>query len=228
MAATAPTSPPTDSRLTTLAESALARSGGYVLTRLLSAEFAEQLRAEAYEVHAQAQEARLAAAQRDDSMRGAPDRWLESATGGAACQTLFWAPEVTAYLRQMTGIDWMPLGEQGSYSYYRRPGHYLGLHRDIESCDLAIITCVENTGEGTGGVLTAYPGRCREDLVSIRATPGMGARSIHLQVGESVVLLGGIVAHCVTPINGTQLRVVAPLCYRAGPGESSAGDHLSS
>ena len=200
--------------LSVLASSPLVRSGGVVVSRLVSAGFVDDLRMEAYAQHPAAREALLRLGQSRDGERGAPDRWLEIATGGVALHAFIHSQTVLDYLHRLTALDWTPLGDQGAYSYYRRPGHYLGLHRDIVNCDLTVITCIARRGQGTGGVLLTYPARCRESIEGLRRSPYRGARGVMLQVGESAILLGGTVPHQLTPLDGTQIRVVAPICYR--------------
>src|SRR5262249_20313451 len=108
-------------------------------------------------------------------------------------------------------------GSQGSYSYYVRPGDHLGLHRDIEECDVAVITCLCETGGS--GALQLYPDRVSEPLSRIRTTPRKGRRTIRLRAGETIVLLGGYVPHVTTPMGPRQKRIISALCYR---GEWSA------
>jgi len=72
--------------------------------------------------------------------------------------------------------------------------------------------CIRDTG-GAGGDLVVYPGAAGRRLAEVRADPERGARRVSLEPGDSVVLLGGIVPHLVTPLGEGHVRVVAPLCY---------------
>lgn len=152
----------------------------------------------------------------DDAPNGSPDRWLETAGGGPWLNAFYRSPAVPGVLEELTGLPWETTGERGSYSYYRRPGHHLGLHRDIETCELAVITCLRDDGPagGTGGVLVLYPGRSGEPLGRIRQTPEAGAVKVRLSAGESILLLGGLVPHRLLPVAAGQTRIIAPLCYR--------------
>jgi hypothetical protein len=116
----------------------------------------------------------------------------------------------------MVGHDLAPTGQVGSYSYYLRAGDHLALHRDVVGCDLAVITCLCDTGGGAGpgGTLLLYPGRNLETLGVIRATPEQGAIAVSLSPGHSLVLLGGIVPHSVSPVTEGQRRVVSLLCFQ--------------
>ncbi len=148
----------------------------------------------------------------DGEERGHADRWLAHATGGPELDALLCAPALHGLLAALTGVAWRPNGRVGTYSYYRAPGHYLGVHRDIRGCDLALITCVWDTG-GIGGDLIVYPGAARRRLAEVRADPALGARCVALRPGESVVFLGGIIPHQVTPIADGHVRAVALLCF---------------
>ena len=47
-----------------------------------------------------------------------------------------------------------------------RAGDHFALHRDVPGCDLAVITCLCDTGSGAGagGALRLYPDRRLETL----------------------------------------------------------------
>jgi hypothetical protein len=115
----------------------------------------------------------------------------------------------------MVGASLRPSGAQGSYSYYVRPGDHLGLHRDVVACDVAAITCLCDAGGRAGsGALQLYPGRVAEPLARIRATPDRGLLPLHLQPGQTIVLLGGYVAHATAAMAEGQKRMISVLCYR--------------
>jgi len=198
-----------------LRKSPLVRGGCLLRTRLLdSADLAALVR-DAQASHLRAVEARVAAPPTDS--RGDPDRWLESAPGGRALESFLHSPGVLDALVRATGLSWQPAGP-GSWTYYRREGHHLGLHRDLAVCDLAVITCVIDEGpqHGNGGLLRVWPTRARASLAEIRRDP-VGAVDIRVRPGETVLLLGGLVAHQVLPLGPNHVRIVAPLCYQAVP-----------
>jgi hypothetical protein len=151
---------------------------------------------------------------------GAPDRWLESAVGGHELAALYASPKLAELLLSLTTLRWSPSGGQGTYSYYRRPGHYLGLHRDVDECDLAVIVCLAEeyaSDPGAAGTLCLYPQRTHEPLSALRATPDDGALYIRVRPGEAAVLLGGVVPHRVIAMGEAHERVVAPLCFSVAP-----------
>lgn len=200
-----------------LGESPLAQGGGYAVTRLLSARARAVLAHEALRMHARAEVWRRDRSTDDLAERGDPARLLEHAPGGPAVNRMYASAAVGRLLAGLTGLDWIPSGDAGSYSYYRRPGHHLGLHRDIDECDLALITCVHERGavaNGTSGVLQLWPGR---ELPDVRRDPKPGRVLVRLQPGEAVVLLGGVVPHAVSPVEDGHERIVAPLCFQARP-----------
>jgi hypothetical protein len=146
---------------------------------------------------------------------GAPARRLFSSAGGAAQQALYASKGFLRTLEAIVGAPLHPSGAQGSYSYYVRPGDYLGLHRDVLACDVAAITCLCDAGGRDGsGALQLYPGRVAESLARIRATPDQGLVPLQLKPGETIVLLGGTVAHATAAMAEGQKRVISVLCYR--------------
>lgn len=197
-----------------LAASRLVRAGGLVRRRLLDQTTQQALLDDALAAHARATEARV----EDPAgrVRGDPDRWLESATGGEALASFSRSAALLAALREETGVAWLPAGG-GSWSYYRRAGHHLGLHRDVAVCDLAVITCVLNQGDSPeSGMLRLWPSRARHTLDEIREDPH-GFVDVRVQAGDTVLLLGGLVAHQVLPLAEGHLRIISPMCYQPKP-----------
>jgi hypothetical protein len=200
-----------------LAASPLVAGGGAATTRLLDERWLQALRTEAEAGAAKASAALVEHPRDEDTKRGDPDRWIDWTTGGASLDAFYTSPAVLAFLERLTSVRWMPSGAGGTYTYYRRAGHHLGLHRDVDQCDLALITCVWDEGrpiDGLSGVLRLYPTRVGERLSDVRRTPGHGATDVSLIGGETLVLLGGIIPHTLLPMAAGHSRVVAPLCYR--------------
>lgn len=188
-----------------------------MVARLLDAGALGRLRRDALASHAAAEESHVVEPDGETWRGGNPDRWLESAAGGDPLQAFYHSPAILALLRELTGREWTQSGAAGTYSYYRRPGHHLGVHRDVDECDLAVITCVhESAGAraGPAGALCLYPRRSDETIPELRARPDEGAVYVRLKPGESIVLLGGLVPHRVLPMGEGYARIVAPLCYR--------------
>jgi hypothetical protein len=96
---------------------------------------------------------------------GCPNRRYWSIAGGDLQDSYYHSPRLIDYLAARVGVPVAPTGVRGSYSYYR-PGDFLGLHRDVETCDLALITCLYHGPAATpsSGSLTLYPGRSDEPL----------------------------------------------------------------
>jgi hypothetical protein len=200
-----------------LGRTLLARLGGSVRASLLDDRTLAALQEEAANQAVHAGQMLVARRLIGDGYRGDPDRWLDSAPGGLALHAFYHAPNVLELLRSLTGLSWQTTGEAGSFSYYRRPGHHLGLHRDIESCELAIITCLRDDRPlpgSAGGVLCLYPSRSAEPLADIQESLDTGPVEVRLVPGQSMVLLGGIVPHRLTSVTEGQARIITPLCYR--------------
>lgn len=148
---------------------------------------------------------------------GNPARRFISASGGEVQQTMYRDPEWAGFLGTICNVPVRPTGGKGTYTYYARPGDHLALHRDVESCDITVITCLlDRRKDGsTGGSTCFYPTRQHEPLSRIRATPGEGAVRVHLPVGRTMVMFGGLIPHLIEPLNPGELRIVSILCFRA-------------
>ena len=152
----------------------------------------------------------------DTEVRGGnPARRFLQTSGGKAQDLFYQSAEVAKLLSALCGVPVVPSGLRGTYSYYVEPNHHLALHRDIETCDVAVITCICAPSSCDAGALCVYPSRCRDLLSDIRASQPQGLVRLPLRTGQSVILLGGIVPHLVQPLAVTQPRVVSVLCYRA-------------
>jgi hypothetical protein len=199
-----------------LRASPLLRGGGYgVYAGLLDDDYLRRMRAEARGQLRHASETSVAVSDGAEGRGGSPARRFLTAPAGPAQDGFYNAPGMLRFLADVTGLSVRQTGERGTYTYYARPGDHLALHRDVVTCDLAVITCLHDgpaTSE-TGGLLCLYPGRVSEPLSAIRATPSQGAVGLRLEVGHTLVLLGGIVPHAVLPVAERQARVVSVLCY---------------
>ena len=200
-----------------LSASPLVARGGFVRTVLLSERARAALAADALQRLPGAETARLERSPDEDLKRGNPARFMQSSPAGAGLRAFYKAPPVGELLKRLTGLRWACSGDRGSWSYYRRAGHYLDLHRDIDACDLAVITCVHERGRpqgGRSGALCLWPERARDGLAAIRADPARGRVVVRLRPAESIVFLGGLIPHRLEPLVAGHVRVVAPLCYQ--------------
>ncbi|MGH2779125.1 MAG: hypothetical protein ACRDJB_10830 [Actinomycetota bacterium] len=196
--------------------SPLAAHGGAAVIRLLDDAAVTGLANEAFVCHSDAIVQEVCCPGDEFERRGDPDRWLESASGGPLLQGFYNSAMVGDTIAGLTGVHWRTAGGLGTFSYYRRAGHHLGLHRDLELCDLAVITCVyDNVRDRTSsGTLCLYPSRTGETLEAIRADDRGGVH-VRLAPGQSLVLLGGVIAHRLLPMKPGHTRIVAPLCFQA-------------
>lgn len=197
---------------------AVMREGGFrVLDGLIDRPIRKQLLAEAVSRLPLAVACDVADSDAEEGRGGRPARAFLNTTGGELQDALYRAPELLAVLRRMTCASLAPTGDLGTYSFYVRPGDFLALHRDIVTCDLAVITCLQDAGAppgNDGGKLSLYPGRLHEPLSNIRRTPNQGALRLRLAVGQTIVMFGGIIPHALLPVVAGQARVVSVLCYR--------------
>lgn len=152
---------------------------------------------------------------------GKPARQLISTAGGSAQTAFYHDPGTAAFLTGICNSPVTPTGSGGTYSYYARPGDHLALHRDIHTCDVAVITCLlDRHHEGSeGGFTRYYPSRQHEPLSRIRAAPALGALDVRLPAGSTMVMFGGLIPHLILPVGAGEIRIVSLLCFRAHCGE---------
>jgi hypothetical protein len=199
-----------------LSASPLALAGGWHVAPLLTLRARAALLKEALRSHAGATVSHLERSPDEDTRRGNPARRLESAPGGPRLQALYSSPGLRRVVQRLTGLAWVPSGGQASFSYYREPGHFLGVHRDVDECDLAVIACLYDQGAppgGRSGVLSLWPTRTDEAVSGIRREPDFGRVAVRLSPGQAIVLLGGVVAHGLDAVAPGHARIVSPLCF---------------
>ena len=146
---------------------------------------------------------------------GNPARRFLSVPGGEIQEQLYQHPDMLQRLERIVGLPVKPSGQRGTFTYYARAGDYIGIHRDVEICDLAVITCLSDGPKrlGHSGAFVCYPDRIEESNPALRKSPSSGAKVKRLEPGETVVLLGGVLPHAVLPVVDGQVRVVSVLCY---------------
>ena len=199
-------------------ESSLMKEGGFqVFEGLIDTRFRRELLSEALGQLPTAAACEVDLADAEEVRGGRPRRKFINSSGGPLQQAFYWAPWLLDFLRGLTHGGLTPTGPSGTYSYYVRPGDFLDIHRDIVDCDVAVISCLTEgpMDDGDGGRLCLYPERLLEPLSSIRATPQKGAVKVRLELGQTIVLYGGIIPHALLRVAKDQARVVSVLCYRA-------------
>ena len=207
---------------TMVRESPLMRNGGFeVFEGFLDRRWRRVMLDEAIAVSASAVLSNVGDSDEEEVRGGSPARRFSSASGGPAQQALYQSGEILEFLRSITGPSLIPTGGLGTYTYYARTGDYLSIHRDIISCDVAVITCLHDKKEtAERGGMCLYPNRLFDPLSDIRATPDTGAFRLRLLPGQTIVMFGGIVPHAIIPVERGQARVVSVLCYQLdGMGE---------
>jgi hypothetical protein len=147
---------------------------------------------------------------------GKPRRSLLTSTAGPIQDAWYASTYLRQFLSAQLGLPVVPAGNRGSYSYYARKGDFLDLHRDVDTCDVTVITAIHDNSAPTdaGGALVLYPGKVGEPLSTIRAQPEVGAYPIKLLPRQTIVLLGGVTPHRVAPVVEGQVRIISALCFR--------------
>jgi hypothetical protein len=195
------------------------RQGGFaVFEGLLDQQGYDLMLSEAVQLSRDASVSDVSFSDEEEVRGGRPARHFRSVPGGLAQEAFYHSPLLLDFLHKLCSVKLTPLGGRGTYSFYAQTGDYLAIHRDIEACDVAVITCLYNAPQsegGAGGALCLYPTRLFEPLSSIRATPEEGAVLVNLKPGQTIIMFGGIIPHTLLPVSAGQTRIVSVLCYRA-------------
>lgn len=198
--------------------SRLMSKGGFeVFAGFLDQQGYDLMLAEAIKLSPGAYVSNVTVSDEEEVRGGAPARHFRSVPGGEVQEAFYYSPVLLAFLHELCNVRLTPLGGRGTYSFYARGGDYLDIHRDIESCDVAVITCLYNAPQrdAHGGALCLYPSRLCEPLSVVRATPDEGAVIVNLKPGQTIIMFGGIIPHTLLPVSAGQTRIVSVLCYRA-------------
>jgi hypothetical protein len=152
----------------------------------------------------------------DDGRRAMPARSLCSAGGGPVQDAFYASAHLHQHLGQLCGGPVRPTGARGSYSYYVDPGDFLGLHVDIVTCDVTLITVLTDTSPADGAALAVHRRSVGQPLSVLRAAGYQDEEVVKASAGQHIVILGGLVPHRVLPLRAGQ-RVISALCFEALP-----------
>ena len=192
------------------------RGGFAIVSGLFEPDTVRALREEAAARQDHAEAVTVSSSDSEAIRGGNPARKYLNAPGGPVQCALYLCRALRDTVASLVGLQVVPTGAGGTFTYYCRPRDFLTIHRDIVTCDVALITCLEEAGvKHSGGKLCLYPDRIWESLRSLRKDPVKGAVPVRLAPGETAVLFGGVVPHCTIPVGDGQRRVVSLLCYRA-------------
>jgi hypothetical protein len=145
---------------------------------------------------------------------GNPARWFRTAPGGSNQTAVYLSTALARTVADACGRPVKPTGKQGTYSYYDATGHFLGLHRDIRTCDVTLITCLHRAySPEESGALRIYYKSVARKLSDILARGDQPYLDIHLEPRQSVLLLGGLVPHEVRPAGPGYERCISVLCF---------------
>lgn len=194
----------------------LSRGGFQVVPQLFSRDSLMAMFNEACQLFARASEE-----QRDDNdteewRGGMPPRKLMSSGGGPVQDWIYQAEALHSLLSELIGVPIQASSNRASYSYYCRTGDFLGLHRDVERCDISVIIAVsDNTDQQeAGGGLIVYPDYINAPLSAIRQNQEGAGIALKLAAGETCIIAGGMVPHLVQPVIAGQYRITAPMCFQ--------------
>lgn len=149
-----------------------------------------------------------------DGRGGVPPRQLATAPGGPVQDELYRLPHLCGLLSQLNGGPIRPSGSRGSYSYYVMPADHLGLHLDIVTCDITVISVLADSSPDNGGALVVQRSSVGMPLSTLRRSPHVPEEVVKAPARSSIIILGGLVPHRVLPIARGQ-RVISALCFEA-------------
>jgi hypothetical protein len=180
------------------------------------------LQAEATERYLEAKPDLYFGPSRGDGRSIHPPRSLMRASGGDVQNALCHSDWLLSFMSKECGIRIEPTGEGGTYGYYMQVGDYIGLHLDVDTCDVVLITMLRDTSDSSdyAGSLVYYPDLIGKSISRLPSTGAPGGVAIKPQVGQSVILFGGVVPHYVAATGIHQQRVISVICFRAVPEES--------
>ena len=207
-----------DPALQALAEGPLGRAGGVaVFEGVPDPATCTALALEAHAAYPESSRQVLEHGDGSEGRGGMPARALHTAGAGAAQDALYGSAWLHAFLSEQCGAAIVPSGNRGSYSYYVQPGDHLGLHLDIDTCDVTLITVLHDDTDpaDAAGGLAVYPGALGAPLRQVRAAPEAGMGVVKASPGQSIVILGGLVPHRVLPLGPWGQRIISALCFRA-------------
>jgi hypothetical protein len=153
-----------------------------------------------------------------DGRGGVPPRQLSTAPGGPVQDELYWSPYLHWFLSQLCGGPIRPSGSRGSYSYYVAPADHLGLHLDIVTCDVTVISVLADSSSDCGGALALQRDSVGVPLSILRRSAHVREEVVKASAGSTIVILGGLVPHRVLPLTMGQ-RVISALCFEAVGGK---------
>jgi hypothetical protein len=199
-----------------LVDSVLMQRGGCLfIDNLLQPNLLTALCAEANERQDEARHTVWPGSRQVDWRGGDPARSYAGATGGPTQTSIFASPDLANYLSEICCMR-VKIAGVGSFSYYE-PGDFLALHRDIIACDITVLTCLRDTATSASDRrgLRIYPAYARVPLTQLRSEQAPAHIDVHLDRGQTAVLLGGIVPHEVLPMAADQHRTVSVVCMTA-------------
>lgn len=185
------------------------RNGVMVVRGLLPPTVLGALQADFRAHEAEAKRAVWAGPNEAEWRGGEPARALSTVLPGPVEWGIFGSAAVRASVSDICGLEVEATGG-GTYSYYCEPGDFLALHRDINRCDVAVITCLHEEGPPVAR-LRAYPASSGEPLSRVDRGRWL---DIVLAPGDTAILAGGVVPHEVVPVAVGQRRAVAITCFR--------------
>lgn len=147
---------------------------------------------------------------------GSPARRMVCVEGGEILDELYAARALMDFVADEVGMAVRRCGMRASYTIYDGAASHLDVHRDVQGCDIALVTCLHDSNPSKGGgAIDLWLDDLATPLGEIRAHPDRGRSRLRLAAGDSLLIHGGLVPHRVPPCGGDRLRVVSLMCFEA-------------
>lgn len=192
--------------------------GGFLIAReMMAVGLQQELAAEARRLEAVQHRSALSKADGVDVRGGSPPHCLGSVRGGTTLIELYFSGALRRKIGAATGLDVKPTGANGVYIYYSQGGDFIGLHRDMVTCDLTVITCLQDSAgdDCLGGQTRLYPDCLQENLSSIELSDTARNVLLRIEPGHTLLILGGLIPHEIVPVQPGQVRTISLLCFQA-------------
>jgi len=121
----------------------LCQNGGFaVFDQIITPELYAALLQEAWDVLPRGKREDVEHSDSEEWRGGCPPRRFTTVPGKSQLDSLYHSVTVRDLLRPLIGFPISPSGQRGQYILYSECGDYISTHRDIESCDVVMITCL--------------------------------------------------------------------------------------
>ena len=146
--------------------------------------------------------------------RGAPGAFRMASFGPRGC-AVFSDELLLRVLRQLAGTPVRLNKKCSCYLEYYRPGDYIAVHRDIDSCEATVLIYLKVEPAGSmWPVLNIYPDRRAGPIVDQKRAPLVREPvAVRCCPGRVLMMVGSEIPHERPPLVKSQRVLAAAACY---------------